>query len=181
MLSPNNHHGLEMKDLKDFERKSRQECISSDYDEKDDSFGSESGSMTSSLSTSSSESESENKVNENSNEWMKEVNKHNPMSASSSQGMPFDLDEASGTNAIGNQIELRFKGMFSSGDGFVEDLILRAWSYDYTPTHDIEDFNELENVEEGVMSETCQGMKQRRRRHHMYCDDKAPFVLEIGE
>ena len=101
-LSPNDYHGLEMKDLNDFERKSRWECISSDDDEKDNSFGSESGSTTNSLSTSSSESESDKKVNENSNEWMKEVNKHNPMSASSSRGMLFDLDEASGANAINN-------------------------------------------------------------------------------
>ena len=83
-LSPNDHHGLETKNLKDFERKSRRECISGDDDEKDDSFGSESGSMTSSPSTSSSESESDKKVNENRNEWIKEVNKHNLISASSS-------------------------------------------------------------------------------------------------
>ena len=111
---------------------------------------------------------------------MKEVKKHNPVSASSSQGMLYDLDEASGTNAIDNQIELRFEGMFSGGDGFAEDLILRAQSYDYTPRHDIEDFNELENVEEEVMSETCQGVKQRRWHHHRIVMTKLHLYLKLG-
>ena len=70
--------------------------------------------------------------------------------------------------------------MFSGSDGFTEDLILRAQRYDYTPTHDIEDFDELENVEEEVMSETCQGMKRRRRRHHRITMTKLHLYLKLG-
>jgi hypothetical protein len=180
-LSSDDNHDLETTDVRESERKSRREAIPGDDDEKDDSFGSESSSTTSSSSTSSSESESDKKVDENSNESIKEIKKHAPTSASSSLGTPFDLDEASGTDAIDNHIELSFEGLFAGVDSFAEDPILRVRSNDYPPAHDIEDFDELVNAEEEVVSETSQGVKRRRRRRRMYRDDKAPFVLEIGE
>lgn len=180
-LSLDDKNDLQTTDVKYFERKNRRESIPGDDDEKDDSFGSESSSTTSSSSTSSSESESDKKVEEDSDDSINEVKKLAPTSASSSLVTPFDLDEASGTDGIDNHIELSFEGMFAGGDGFTEDPILRVRSNDYPPAHDIEDLDELVNAEEEVVSETSQGIKRRRRRRRMYRDDKAPFVLEIGE
>lgn len=172
--SPDVNDDLEAADVKGSERKSRLDSVHGDDDEKDDSFGSESSSTTSSSSSSSSESESDKEVQGDSPESINEIRRCAPASVSSSLATPFDLDEGSGTDGIENHIELSFEALLAGGDGF-------AVRDDDTPAPDIEDFDELVNAEEEVVSETSQGITRRRRRRRMYRDDKAPFVLEIGE
>lgn len=94
---------------------------------------------------------------------------------------PSDTSSISGGfDGMDNRIQLSFDGLFDSGGGFSEDQ-LGGRVANRTAAPDIEDLDEFVNAQEDVVSETSRGLKRRRRRRRAYRDDKAPFVLEIGE
>ena len=167
-FSSENQGGIDSNDGKEAERKlSRDE----EEDAEEASLGSESSSTTSSSSSSSSDTESEKEIEEGSNMSINEVRRRVPSASSSLSG---------GFERMDNQIQFSFDGMFDNGVDFPGDQL--SGRDDRTPAPDIEDFDELVNAEEDVVSETSQGVKKRmRRRSRMYRDDKAPFVLEIGK
>lgn len=142
-----------------------------DDEEKGDdsaSLGSESSSTTSSSSSSSSDSESEKEIEGDS---IVSIRGRTPSDTSSISG---------GFDGMDNRIQLSFDGLFDSGGGFSEDQ-LGGRVANRTAAPDIEDLDEFVNAQEDVVSETSRGLKRRRRRRRAYRDDKAPFVLEIGE
>jgi len=165
LSSPDDHEGIDSGDAKDAEGQEPR-----DDEDEENSLGSESSSTTSSSSSSSSESESEKEIEEASAMSTNEIRRRAPSEASSLSG---------GFEGMDNRIQFSFDGMFDTGDEFPSDALSGR---DGTPAPDIEDFDELVNAEEDVLSETSRGVKRRRRRRRrMYRDDKAPFVLEIGK
>ena len=172
--SPTSDDNLaETNEAKDSEKRTRR--ASADDDEEKDlslsSLPSESSSTTSSSSSSSSDTLSEKEVEEDSGSKHGGTG-HAPTSASSSIGTPFDLDEGSRGDGSEKRLDLSFGDVFGNHKNGPDDRM---------PAPDIEDFDELVNAEEEVVSETSRGIKMRRRRRRMYRDDKAPFVLEIGK
>lgn len=157
-------------DSKDVARNQLEEAEDDD-DENSGSLGSESSSTTSSSSSSSSDGESENDIEDSVVSTNEVRRRQAPSEASSLSG---------GFEGLENRIQFSFDGLFEGDEGFPgENLSGRD---DRTPAPDIEDFDELVNAEEDILSETSRGVKRRRRRRRrMYRDDKAPFVLEIGK
>lgn len=164
------NEGADSSDAKDARGKQAEE--DDDDDENSGLLGSESSSTTSSSSSSSSDGDSENDIEGGSAESTNEVRRRQAPSEASSLSGGFD--------GLDTRIQFSFDGLFEGSEGFPGD----SGRDDRMPAGapDIEDFDELVNGEEDVVSETSRGGKRRRRRRRrMYRDDKTPFVLEIGK
>lgn len=169
VFSSEDDKGLESGYADDEERKQPELLEDEEKGVSSASLGSESSSTTSSSSSSSSDSESEKEIEGSSVLSTDEVRRRAPSDASSISG---------GFEGMDNRIQLSFDGLFEAGVEFSGDQLPRS---DRTPAPDIEDLDEMVNAEEDVVSETSRGGKRRRRRRRAYRDDKAPFVLEVGE